>query len=163
MQRSQYTPAYPVLEIVGMGDQNPMLFRKANDGAAKWMLRIALGTGRRLENRLLGDVRCNIDLGDERYPVGQRSRLVDKNSIQVPQCFKINTALDNRPLPCGASDRTEDGKRSARCDATRSSYNDNRDRRPDVVRDEKGEHRSAEREVNEIACKPVRRLLDGRA
>jgi len=81
----------------------------------------------------------------------------------MPQRFQINSTLDNGALSRGAANRTEDGKRSTRCDATRSSHNDNRYRRPDVVRNEKGEHRRAQREVDQIAGKPVCSLLDGRA
>jgi hypothetical protein len=125
------------------------------------MLRTALGTGSRIENRLLRDTRCGVDFGDQRNPASQSACLVEKDGIQMPHRFQINSPIDNGALSRGAANRTEDGKRSARRDATRSSHNDNQYRRPDVLCAEKGEHRRAQREVDQIAGKPVCRLLDG--
>src|ERR1700757_4262147 len=141
MQRGQHTASNPVLEVIGMGDRNILLFGKTDDGAAKRMLRTALGTGSCFENRLLRDARCGVDFGDQRHSVSQGARLVEKYGIEMSQGFQINAPFDNGALARGASDRAEDGKWSACCDATRSSHNDNRYRRPNVVRDEKGEHR----------------------
>lgn len=53
MQRGQHPAANPVFEMIGMGDRNILLLGKANDSAAKRMLRTALGTGSCFENRML--------------------------------------------------------------------------------------------------------------
>src|ERR1700738_1903897 len=80
----------------------------------------------------------------------------------MSQRFQINPALDNRPLSCRAPNCTQYGKWSPRSDAASPSHNDDGARRPNVVRDEEGNDRGAQGDVNQIPGKPVRRLLDGR-
>ena len=146
-----------------LGDRNASLLREANDRTTQRMLRTAFSTGSRFNERTLGHARRRVDFGDQRHAEGEGSRLVEEDGIELPQRLKVDSALDDGAVPSRSSDGAKDGQRSAGGDAAGSGNDDDRDRGPDIVGDEKGEYRRAKREIDQVSGQAVGHLLDRRA
>src|ERR1035438_497034 len=158
----QHSPSNPVFEMSRLGDRNVPLLRKANDRTTQWVLRTALGTGSRLKEYALAFARCGIDFRYQRHAECEGSRLVEEDSIQLSQRFKVDSALDDGAMPGSASDSAKDRQRGACGDSAGSGNDDDRNRRADIVGDQKREYRGAQREVDQVSCQPVGHLLNGR-
>src|ERR1039458_8308734 len=139
---------------------NVLLFCVANDGSAEWMFGTVLGACRCLEENLIFDPRHRPNLCHRWHAKRNRSSLIQENRMQAAQCFKVDSALDDRTLPRGASNCAQYRQRSAGCDPTGARNDNDGDRRTNVVGQEKCEESSRKCEVDKIPGQPISGLLD---
>src|SRR4029077_6739313 len=100
------------------------------------------------------------DLADSRSAERERAGLVEDDRLHCGQRLEVDPSFDDRSLPRGAPDTAKDCQRSASGDAARAGDDDYRDRRSDVVRNQKRENCGGYREVNEVTGETIREFLD---
>src|ERR1700677_3133851 len=124
------------------------------------MFRASLRAGSGFQKRAFRDARFGADFRDQREAISQGTGLVEKDRLQLAQCFEVDATLDDSTLPGRPPDGAQDRQWRARCNAASSGNDNDRDSRTEIVGDEEGQNGRAQGEVNQIAGEAVCRLLN---
>ena len=77
------------------------------DGLRKRMFGVSLCNCGDLHKLSLRDPTDGLNLGDARFSDGERARLVEDDRIDPAQTFDVYTTLDDRAVPCGSPNSTQ--------------------------------------------------------
>src|SRR5262245_34842612 len=92
-------PAYAVFKGFRSCNLKLSLFRVAIDRTAKRMLRVPLRRGGRFQECSLGYSWLGAHFIHDGKAKGKGSGLIEKDSIQLAKCFKIDSSLNDRTVP----------------------------------------------------------------
>src|ERR1035438_8486078 len=152
-----------ITKFAGLRNWSVLLLCVANDGAAERMFGTVLGARRCFEENVIFDSRRRPNLCHRWHAERNRSSLIQEIRVQAAQGFKVDSSLDDRTLPRGASNCPQYRQRSAGSDPTSSCNDNDGDGRTNVVGQEKCEKCCSQGEVNKVSCQPICGLLDRRA
>jgi hypothetical protein len=93
----------------------------------------------------------------------QRAGLVEHDRVHASEHLDVDASLHDGSLPRRTSNRSQDRERGPGCDPACAGYDDDRNRRACIPREDERENGGAQRKVDEVAREAVRRLLDRRS
>src|SRR5205823_7060464 len=133
-----------------------------HDRFSERVLGMLLGDGSGLEHVILCRVIDCSHCGHFGNSKRECAGFVENASVDAAELLEVKPTFRDDAATRSAPDSRQDGERRTGCYTTRTSDDDYRDSRSEIARDNKGERRRAEREVDQSRREPIGNPLHGR-